>query len=67
MDKFKKLRIFNLVMGFFHLIQGIVVLVISDPEKGVVPITINYLKYNSELQKLLPATEQIGEVNIAGL
>lgn len=65
MDKFKKLNIFNLVMGIFHLIQGVVVLFLSDPEKGVVPITVNYLKYNSELQKLLPATEQIGEVNIA--
>ncbi len=65
MDKFKKLRIFNLVMGLFHLIQGIVVLLLSDPDKGIVPITVNYLKYNTELQKLLPATEQIGEVNIA--
>lgn len=65
MDKFKKLKVFNLVMGFFHLIQGIVVLIISDPERGVVPITINYLRYDASLQKLLPATEQIGDVNIA--
>lgn len=65
MDKFKQLRIFNIVMGVFHLIQGIVVLILSDPEKGIVPITINYLKYDLELQKLLPATEQMTEVNIA--
>lgn len=63
--KLKNLRIFNLVMGFFHLIQGIVVLVISDPEKGIVPITVNFLKFDGALQKLLPATEQITEVNIA--
>lgn len=64
-DKLKRLNTFNLIMGFFHLIQGIIVLAISDPEKGIVPITINYLRYDIELQKLLPATEQITEVNIA--
>ena len=64
-EKLKRLNTFNLIMGFFHLIQGIIVLAISDPEKGIVPITINYLRYDIELQKLLPATEQITEVNIA--
>lgn len=63
--KLKNLRIFNLVMGLFHLVQGIVVLLLSDPEKGIVPITVNYLKYDLELQKLLAVTEQITEVNIA--
>lgn len=63
--KFKNLRIFNLVMGFFHLVQGIAVLLISDPEKGIVPITISYLRYDVELSKLFPATVQVTEVNIA--
>jgi hypothetical protein len=63
--KLKGLRIFNIVMGFFHLIQGIAVLILSDPTKGVVPITINFLRYDVELQKLLPVTKQITEVNIA--
>lgn len=63
--KFKNLRTFNLVMGSFHLIQGIVVLLISDPEKGIVPITVNFLKFDTALQKLFPAIEQITEVNIA--
>lgn len=61
----KNLRTFNLIMGFFHFVQGILVLLLSDPERGVVPITLNYLKYDVQLQKLLPATEQITEVNIA--
>jgi hypothetical protein len=65
MDKFKKLNVFNTVMGVFHLIQGVVVLLLSDPGKGIVPITINYLRYDTQLQKLLPATEQLTEVNIA--
>lgn len=65
MKNLKNLRIFNLVMGFLHAIQGIAVLLISDPEKGIVPITINYLRFDAQTQSLLPATEQITEVNIA--
>lgn len=64
-NKFKGLRSFNLVMGFIHFIQAIAVWVLSDPDKGVVPITIGYLRYDSTLQKLLPSTEQIAEVNLA--
>jgi hypothetical protein len=41
------------------------VLLISDPDKGIVPITINYLRFDTQTQSLLPATEQITEVNIA--
>ncbi len=52
-------------MGFLHAIQGIAVLLISDPDKGIVPITINYLRFDTQTQSLLPATEQITEVNIA--
>lgn len=63
--KIRKLKVFNLIAGFFHLIQGIAVLILSDPEKGIVPITLSYLEFDVELQKLLPTTEQIAEVNIA--
>ena len=38
---------------------------ISDPDKGIVPITLNYLKFDPIISKLLPATEQISEVNLA--
>jgi hypothetical protein len=65
MKNLKNLRIFNLVMGFLHAIQGVAVLLISDPDKGIVPITINYLRFDTQTQSLLPATEQITEVNIA--
>jgi hypothetical protein len=63
--KLKGLRSFNLFMGGLHFIQAMLVLFISDPNKGVVPITINFLKFDVVTQKLLPATEQIAEVNIA--
>ncbi len=64
-EKLKSLNKFNLFMAIIHFIQGIAVLLISDPEKGIVPITTNYLQYDLELQTLLPNTEQIAEVNIA--
>ncbi len=64
-SKIKKLRIYNLIAGVFHLVQGVVVLILSDPEKGIVPITLSYLSYDVSLGKLLPVTEQITEVNIA--
>jgi hypothetical protein len=63
--KLKNLRIFNFIMGLIHLAQAVAVLILSDPEKGLVPITTNYLKYDLDLQKLLPVTEQITQVNIA--
>lgn len=63
--KLKNLRIFNLFMAFLHGIQGCIVLILSDPEKGVVPITTNFLRFDQTARTLLPATEQITEVNIA--
>ena len=52
-------------MTVLHFIQAIAVYFLSDPNKGIVPITINYLKFDVELRKLLPATEQVFEVNLA--
>ncbi len=64
-DRLKSLRTFNLVMGGLHFIQAIAVWMLSDPEKGVVPITVGYLKFDTALQTLVPAVEKIGEVNLA--
>lgn len=63
--KLQGLRKFNVFMSILHFVQAMLVLYISDPNKGIVPITLNYLKYDIELKKLLPATEVIGEVNLA--
>lgn len=64
-QKFKNLRVFNLVMAVLHMAQAIAVMLISDPEKGVVPVTINFLRFDFSTKKLFPATEQIAEVNLA--
>ncbi len=61
----KGLNRFNLFMGTLHLIQALVVLSISDPNKGIIPITINYLKYDPALSKLLPVTKDLFSVNLA--
>ena len=63
--KLKGLRIFNLVMAALHFIQAVAVILISDPNKGIVPITINFLRFDVETQRLLPATHQLTEVNLA--
>jgi hypothetical protein len=65
LEKLKGLRRFNLLMAALHFIQAAAVLAISDPNKGVVPITVNFLKFNPETNGLFPATEQIAEVNMA--
>ncbi len=52
-------------MAMLHFLQGVLVLAISDPSKGVVPITISYLKFEVSTQKLLPTVTTLGEVNLA--
>lgn len=64
-SKFQFLRKFNLVMAGLHFIQAAAVWFISDPEKGVVPITVNYLRFDVATKTLLPATEKIADVNLA--
>ena len=39
---FKKLRNFNLIMGFFHAIQGVVVLLLST--SFALPVTATFLE-----------------------
>lgn len=64
-EKLQKLRRFNLLMAGLHFIQAMAVLFISDPTKGVVPITINYLRFDTVTRSLFPATVQVGEANLA--
>ncbi len=63
--KLKSLNKFNLFMAFMHFVQAVVVYLLSSPDKGVVPITINFLQFDKVAQKLLPATKELGDVNLA--
>lgn len=66
-NKLKGLNRFNLIMGGLHFIQAIAVLLLSDPERGVVPVTLSFLKFDQTISKLLPASEQLFTINLAWL
>lgn len=65
LEKLKGLNKFNIFMGILHLIQAGAVLLLADPNKGNVPITISYLKFDQTVTKLLPNTQEIFTVNLA--
>lgn len=50
--KYQGLRRFNLFMGFLHLIQGILMIVLSNDT--TYPIFTNFLTFNLETRKLIP-------------
>ncbi|HOI63037.1 MAG: heliorhodopsin HeR [Thermotogaceae bacterium] len=54
---YKKLRVFNMIMAFLHLIQGVVMLILSND--STLTITRNYLAFDREIMKLVPATENL--------
>src|SRR5438105_14630660 len=68
---FKKLQRYNLVAAALHGLQGIIVLVISDPTRGVEPITTNYLTQDRLASAaaghpvLVAATHHLFDLNLA--
>jgi hypothetical protein len=57
---YSKLRRFNLVMGFLHLLQGILMIVLSNDT--TYPIYTNFLKFNTETFSLMPSSELFYEL-----
>ncbi|MDX9739537.1 MAG: heliorhodopsin HeR [Candidatus Dojkabacteria bacterium] len=64
-NKLKGLNKFNLFMSALHFLQACAVFFLSDPDKGNVPITLTFLKFDAVLTKLVPATEELFTVNLA--
>ena len=62
---FSRLRIFNAVMGFFHLIQFSAMLYLSNDFH--LPLSINYLEYNVVTQSLDITTKNVTEITIGPL
>ena len=58
--KFQGLRRFNLFMGFLHLIQGVLMIVLSNDT--TYPIFTNFLTFNLETRKLIPNPQLFWEV-----
>ncbi len=50
--KFKRLTRFNLIMGFLHLVQGILMIILSNDT--VYKIYSNFLAFNPETRTLAP-------------
>ncbi|MBN2015941.1 heliorhodopsin HeR [Candidatus Dojkabacteria bacterium] len=65
MDKYRNLRIFNLVMGVFHLVQAIVMLLVSND--FTLPLDTNFLKFSSDVMILQPERETILNIRVAPL
>jgi hypothetical protein len=68
---FSKLRNYNLIAAVLYLLQGIIVLVLSDPTKGLQPITTNFLTKDelassaSGHSVLVAASHHLFDLNIA--
>jgi len=58
--KFAKLRRFNLIMGFLHLIQGVLMILLSNDT--TYPIFTNYLTFNTETFSLVPDPKLLYEL-----
>ena len=58
--KFVRLRRFNAIMGFLHLIQGILMIVLSNDT--TYPIFTNFLSFNTETMSLQPQAEMFYEL-----
>lgn len=52
-NKLKKLKRFNLIMGFLHLVQGVFMILVSNDT--TYPIFTNFLSFNTETFALTPA------------
>lgn len=64
-DIYKNLRVFNIVMGFIHLIQGALMLYLSN--SFALPITTSYLSFDLTAFKLVPVMETPAELLIGPL
>jgi hypothetical protein len=70
---FSQLRLLNLVAALLLAVQGVLVLVLNDPQKGVQPITTNFLAHDPVASSaggstvLSAATHHLFDLNIAYL
>ncbi len=59
-SKFTGLRRFNLIMGFMHLVQGILMIVLSNDK--AYPIYTSFLKFDVSKMALIPDLKLAGEL-----
>lgn len=54
--KYKNIRIYNIVMGFLHFVQGVLMVVLSAD--FALPVTSSFLQFSREMQKLVPVVNE---------
>lgn len=59
---YTNLRIFNAVMGVLHLLQGFIMLALSN--NFALPLTTAYLKFNPVTRTLAPDLQTVGSLHI---
>ncbi|MFO8101874.1 MAG: heliorhodopsin HeR [Dehalococcoidia bacterium] len=64
-NRFRKLRKYNLAMGFFHLIQGALMIILTN--EYAVPIRSSFLHYMPASDTLKAVTEDIVEIQMGPL
>ncbi len=64
-EKEKGLRRFNIIMGFVHLFQGILVMILSTD--FTLPLTYTYLKFDTTTESLGPVVRTLGNVQLGPL
>ena len=63
--KIKKLRRFNLIMGFLHFVQGLFMIIVTfliDTPGETYPVYSNYLTFNRELGGLVANPQQLFDI-----
>jgi hypothetical protein len=62
MEKFKKFRLFNFVMGCFHLLQAVLMLLLSND--FAIPVSTSYLRFDILTNTLQPHLNYIGNLRL---
>jgi len=62
--KLRKLKLYNLFVGFVLLAQGVAMWLISAVKDYKLPVTTNYLKWNAALKFPSPVLEKVGDVHV---
>lgn len=63
----KTLNKFNLFMGGLHALQAVLLIILSDPNKGIFPLLTNYIKFDPITKITQNMTAKIGDIQVAYL
>jgi hypothetical protein len=64
-ERFRKLRLFNAAMGFLHIFQGVLMLILSNA--FTLPLTYSYPFFNTTTKTIGPVSQTLLDVRIGPL